>query len=285
MKRAAFTLPMAASLLCLGGMLGGCSGLEEKLVFPGAASQGQAYATIPPSADYELIPLQTVDGTRIVAQFGRALGPRGEPMPVPTRAPTVIFFYGNGAFAAQMGNEFGHFRRLGMNVLIPEYPGYGMSGGKPGERAFYSAADAAYDYLLGRPGIDRERIVAAGWSMGSAVAIDLASRRRVLAVVTVSAFTTLPAVAHALQPWMPVSLIIRSRFDNLGKIPAVTCPIMIIHGDRDEIVPPNMAGALAAAAKARVTSYTVEGGGHNDVFAVGGDALWGAVGTFLASSK
>jgi len=281
MKRAALTLLVTPSLLCLGGVLGGCSSLEEKLVFPGAASQGQAYATLPPSGDYELIALRTKDGTGIVAQFGGALDPGGRPAADAARAPTVIFFYGNGAFAAQLAPEFYNLRRLGANVLIPEYPGYGMSGGKPSERGFYAAADAAYDYLQARPGIDRERIVAAGWSLGSAVAVDLASRRKVAALFTVSAFTTVIDVAHALQPWMPVSLILRSRFDNISKIPAITCPILIIHGERDELVPPYMAGRLAAAARSKVTSYTVVGGGHNDVFSVGGEALWNTVKGFL----
>jgi fermentation-respiration switch protein FrsA (DUF1100 family) len=278
-------LVATAALSCLGGILGGCGSLERILVFPGADSQGRPDSVIPSGSDYELVPLQTRDGTRIVAQFGRALGSAGGPAADPREAPTVIFFYGNGAYAAQMAGEFSHFRRLGMNVLLPEYPGYGMSGGKPSERGCYEAADAAYEYLERRPGIDRGRIVAAGWSMGSAVAVDLASRRRVAALVMVSAFTALPEVARTLQPWAPVSLIIRSRFDSIEKIPAVTCPILIVHGSRDEIVPLAMAGRLAAAARARVTSYTVAGGGHNDVFAVGGDALWESVRGFISAAK
>ena len=274
-----------AALSCLGGILGGCDSLERILVFPGADSQGRPDAVIPPSSDYELIALQTRDGTRIVAQFGRALGPAGEAAAGLGAAPTVIFFYGNGAYAAQMGAEFGHFRRLGMNVLLPEYPGYGMSGGRPSEAGCYEAADAAYDYLQRRPGIDRGRIVAAGWSMGSAVAVDLASRRKVAALVTVSAFTTMPDVARALQPWAPVSLLIRSHFDSITKIAAVTCPILIVHGSRDEIVPPIMAGRLAAAARVKVASYTVAGGGHNDVFAAGGDALWESVRRFINAAR
>jgi|CZKI01.1.fsa_nt_gi fermentation-respiration switch protein FrsA (DUF1100 family) len=275
----------SAALSCLGAILGGCDSIEKSVVFPGADSQGRPDAVIPPGGDYELVPLRTRDGTTIVAQFGRALGPAGGPAEDVKGAPTVIFFYGNGAYAAQMGAEFSRFRRLGMNVLLPEYPGYGMSGGKPSERGCYEAADAAYDYLHRRPGIDRGRIVAAGWSMGSSVAIDLAGRRKVAALVTVSAFTTLPDVARALQPWLPVSLIIRSRFDSIGKIPAVTCPILIVHGSRDEIVPPAMAAKLAAAARTRVVSYTVAGGGHNDVFAVGGDELWESVRGFISASR
>jgi len=255
------------------------------MVFPGAASQGRPEAILSPSSDYELVPLRTRDGTRIVAQFGRALDSLGKPAADSKQAPTVIFFYGNGAYAAQMGAEFDPFRRLGMNILIPEYPGYGMSGGSPSERGCYEAADATYDYLQQSPDIKRERIVVSGWSMGSAVAVDLASRRRVVALVTVSAFTTLPDVAHALQPWFPASLIISSRFNSIGKIPSVSCPILLVHGTRDEIVPSSMAGRLAAAARARVTSYTVAGGGHNDVFAVGDGALWDAVRAFIFAAR
>jgi fermentation-respiration switch protein FrsA (DUF1100 family) len=176
-----------------------------------------------------------------------------------------------------MATEFDRFRRLGANVLIPDFPGYGMSGGRPSEKGFYATADAAYDYLLSRPDVDRDRIVAAGWSMGAAVAIDLASRRKVERLVTISAFTTLPAAAHSLVPWLPTSLIVRSRFDNIGKIPRVTCPIFIAHGTIDNLVPPGMADELAAAAKRKAVVYRVVGGGHNDVFYVGGDSLWGAI--------
>jgi uncharacterized protein len=251
--------------------------LESSFIFPGAATQNKPETVVPPSGDHELVPLQTGDGTRIVALFGRALDSDGKHMLDPAMRPTVVFFYGNGACLAYSGEEFDRLRRLGMNVLIPEYPGYGMSGGRPSEKGFYAAADAAYDYLMQRPDIDHGRIVAAGWSMGSAVAVDLASRRRVSSLVLVSAFTTLPAVAHALVRWFPTSLIIRSRFDNLAKIPAVTCPIFISHGSRDDLVPPSMSGQLAAAAKSRVTSYEVVGGGHNDVFEVGGRPLWEAI--------
>ncbi|HTU00363.1 MAG TPA: hypothetical protein VMG58_01055, partial [Candidatus Sulfotelmatobacter sp.] len=79
--------------------------------------------------------------------------------------------------------------------------------------------------------------------------------------------------------------IIRSRFDSIGKIAAIACPIMIVHGTRDEIVPQAMAGKLAAAARSRVTSYPVAGGGHNDVFAVGGEPLWKALGSFVFEAR
>jgi fermentation-respiration switch protein FrsA (DUF1100 family) len=276
---------MTAASVCLLGVAEGRASLESMLIYPGAATQGRPDTVVPPGPGYELVHLATTDGTGIVAQFGHAQDAHGGPAAHPEQRPTVIFFYGNGACVAYMATEFDRFRRLGANVLIPDFPGYGMSGGRPSEKGFYATADASYDYLLSRPDIDRDRIVAAGWSMGAAVAIDLASRRKVERLVTVSAFTTLPAVAHSLAPWLPTSLIVRSRFDNIGKIPRVTCPIFIAHGTIDNLVPPGMADELAAAAKRKAVVYRVLGGGHNDVFQVGGDALWGAIGASIFSPQ
>jgi pimeloyl-ACP methyl ester carboxylesterase len=270
------TLWLAGGLvLCFAGAVAMRGSIETILVFPGSATQGRA--AVAPGGDHELIPLKTPDGTRIVAEFGGALTRGGKPADDPSGAPTVIFFYGNGACAAYMAEEFWRLRQMGANVIMPDYPGYGMSGGRPSEAGFYAAADATYDYIVQRPGIDRDRVVAVGWSMGAAVAIDLALNRRIAALEAISAFTSVPAVAHAAVPWLPVRLILRSRFDNLAKIPAITCPIFIAHGTVDNIVPPPMAGQLAAAAKVSVRPYMVAGAGHNDIFDTGGDALWAAM--------
>jgi hypothetical protein len=280
-----FYLSAAAALILLAGVLAARASLESRLIFPGASTQGRRDALIRPGGGCELIALRTRDGTGIVAQFGRALEPGGAPAPDPGRRPTLIFFYGNGACAAFMSGEFDHFRRLGLNVLMPEFPGYGMSGGRPSERGFYAAGDAAYDYLQTRADVDPGRILLAGWSMGAAVAIDLASRRRPLALMTVSAFTTHPAVARSLAPWFPASLIIRSRFDNLAKISRVSCPVLIAHGSRDRLVPPAMADQLAAAAKGGATTWRVPGAGHADVFSAADGALWTGFAAFLGRLK
>ncbi len=277
MRRTTWCAVAAGGLLCLAGSPLVLGSLESRLVFPGSATQGLAGATLPPSPDYELVPLQTSDGTRIVAEFGGALRSDGTRADAPDLAPTVLFFYGNAACAASMDVEFRQFRRLGANVIMPDYPGYGMSGGKPTEKGFYAAADAVYDFVVRRPGIDRSRIVAVGWSMGGAVAIDLASRRKVSALATVSAFTSLPAVARTVTPWLPVKWILKSRFDNLSKIPSIACPIFIAHGTRDQVVPPAMAAQLASVTQRRVVPYMIAGAGHNDVFDTGGAALWAAM--------
>ena len=121
-----------------------------------------------------------------------------------------------------------------------------------------------------------------GWSLGGAVAIDLASRKPIVGIITVSAFTNMAAVAHQLIPWLPVSLILKYRFDSDRKLAGMSCPILIVHGMQDDLVPFKMAAGLAAAAKGKVTRYNIQGGGHNDIFDVGGQALLGEIDKFLS---
>lgn len=263
--------------------LSGCS-IERQAIFPGAATLGSPSATLPQSSDYELVTLKTKDGTRIVAQFGTARGAPADIAPG-ERPPTVLYFYGNGSSLANSADIFNELRQRGANVLVTEYPGYGMSQGKPNEPAFYAAADAAYDFLAGRPEVDAKKFIAMGWSMGAGVAIDLASRRPMAGVITVSAFTTLPKVAKKVTPWLPVSLLLRSRFDNETKIASLHCPILLLHGTADTLVPASMADELAAAASsgsARVQK--IPGAGHNDVFFAGGAAMWNSIADFIRST-
>lgn len=260
--------------------LTGCN-VERGFIFPGTATHGRADSRVPPDSSYELLELTTRSGTRVAAQFGHALDARGNALPAASR-PTLIFFYGNGSCLAYTQPEFHEFRRLGLNVLIPEYPGYGMSpGGSPSEHSLYETADAAYNHLLARPDIDHSRIVAGGWSMGAAVAIDLASRHPVSHVFTVSAFTSMHQVARHVAPWAPTSLLIRSRFDNLAKLPSVSAPLLLFHGEHDTLVPVAMSSTLAALAKAQARVVTFPGVGHNDIFTLSGPAILNHLRNFL----
>src|SRR5947207_11496100 len=139
-----------------------------------------------------------------------------------------------------------------MNVLIPEYPGYGLSDGQASEKGCYAAAVAAYEYLVGRPDVDPSQIFVAGHSLGGAVAIDLASRRKVAGLITLSAFTTTRDMGAKVSPWLlrwaVPSVLSRCKFDNLEKMRSVSCPILLIHGTADTLVPFEMAERLAAAA-------------------------------------
>jgi fermentation-respiration switch protein FrsA (DUF1100 family) len=255
--------------------------LQNYLVFPGATTtHGQADTRIGPGKDYELLTLDTPDGNKIAAIFGTALDGSGRTRADAGTRPTIIYFYGNGACMAWSLDLFNEFRFRGFNIIIPEYEGYGMSEGKPSETGCYAAADAAYDYLLTRRDVRRDKIVLVGWSLGGAVAIDLANRKPVAGVATLSAFTNMKEMAHRVIPWLPSSLLVRYRFDNLAKISNLRCPLFIAHGTRDDIVPPYMADRLAAAAKAQVTQVRVEGASH-DIFEIDATRLLNQIQQFI----
>jgi uncharacterized protein len=249
--------------------------LETQVLFPGSLTQGQPDDVVRPAAGCDLITLHAPDGTKIVALFGKSATLRA------AARPALLYFYGNGASMEFSRDVFNRFRSLGFNVIMADYEGYGMSGGTPSEPGCYAAADAAYDYLLTRNDVDHTRIVATGWSLGAAVAIDLARRRPVAGLVTFSAFTNIDDMSQSLANGLPLGILLSSRFDNLAKIGSVACPILMFHGSRDPLVPPAMLDRLAAAARSKVTKFRVEGAEHNDIFQRGGDSLYERVKSFV----
>ena len=132
---------------------------QGRLMFPGTFIHNREQAIVKPAPDREIITLDNVGGHRVSAVFGATRDAGGRPAADPSTCPTLLFLYGNGDCVATSMNLFRKFRRLGANVLIPEYPGYPMSEGTPGEQAFYDTADAGYAYLTSRAGIDPSQIV------------------------------------------------------------------------------------------------------------------------------
>jgi uncharacterized protein len=239
--------------------------LQEKLIFPGAASQGQQDAIVHQPPGCQLLSLKTPEGERVAAIFGPAQQRNGEPLPDPAHAPTIVFFYGNGMCMSDAMEEFREFRKLGANVLIPEYLGYGMSSGKPSEAGCYAAADAAWQWMETQPTIDQHKIIVAGWSLGAAVAVDVAARKPVAGLAMFSAFTSMANMGSHLYPFLPVHTVLKHRFENLQKIPNVSCPIVIGHGVVDNMIPYYMSDELAKAAKAPIIArIRAEGTSHND---------------------
>ena len=271
-----------ALLYLLGCLMFSYSGLQNILIFPGSATQGKPDARVHPTGSAELVTLKTRDGQTVVGIFGKAVDAMGNLLPDASHLPTILYFYGNGSCMAQSTGEFEYFRHQGANVLLCDYVGYGMSSGTPSEEGCYATADAGYEYLLSREDVDGRKIVAAGWSLGAAVAIDLASRRQVAGLITVSAFTSMPDMGRRYLPFVPTSLLLHYRFNNLQKIAGLRCPMLIMHGTDDHLVPAAMSRRLAGAAGGPVTRLELPGAGHNDVFESGGEKLWAAVKTFVS---
>ena len=191
---------------------------------------------------------------------------------------TVLFAHGN---AEDLGHGTGHAERyaqLGVSVLSFEYPGYGLSSGKPTEPGTYAAADAAYRYLREQVGLESGAIIAHGRSLGGGVMVDLASRLPVGGLIIESSFVSVYRVLTR-APLLPVD-----QFKSLAKLSDVAAPALVIHGQRDEVIAPWHGRRLfRALPESRRSSLWVERAGHNDLAQVAGQSYWDALAAFTAS--
>ncbi|HYG77243.1 MAG TPA: alpha/beta hydrolase [Planctomycetota bacterium] len=252
------------------------------LIFPGSSTQGKR--VFAPAAGTELVQLRTSSGESIAALFGSVLQADGKPHPDAARRPTLLFFYGNAMCLSEARFQLDEFRRMGTNVLIPEYAGYGMSGGKPSESGCYETADAAHAHLLSRGDIDPKKIIVSGWSLGGAVAIDLASRKSTSGLAVFSTFSSMADMGSSTYPFLPtfmISAILKHRFEGARKIASVTCPVLIGHSRGDRMIPFVMADRLAASAKVPVKRISIDTPDHTEFFSDGGDAVTEGIKAFI----
>ncbi|CAN5884340.1 alpha/beta hydrolase [soil metagenome] len=281
LRRLILRLAAMAMLLYLGVCLL-IYALQTQLIFPGQDTQGTAFAQVRPGPDSELVRLSTANGVPVVGLFGPAKGAEGRVLDDASARPTMLYFYGNGMCLASSLDWFEEYRRIGLNVLIVDYVGYGLSGGSPSEANCYATADAAWAHLQSRPDIDPARIIVGGWSLGGALAVDLAAREPVAGLVVLSSFSSMAEMAASIYPWLPVRLLLRHRFDSLSKMPQVTCPALIGHGEIDPMIPAEMSDRLAASAGGPVRQFVAIGAGHNDFYLIGRDLILEEVERFVA---
>lgn len=263
---------------------------QRPLVFNAGYSRtgGAADKAVVPPGAYS-VSFKTAAGDRVSACYGCALMADGRPDPNAAHRPTLLFFYGQGGSLNGCRAWFQSFRRLDVNVLMPDYIGFGQSGGQESEANCYATAEAAYRYLRARPNINQQDIVIAGYSLGSGVAVDLAARETaahqpVAGLALFAAYTSLADEAHRQYPIYPtflLRLLLRSPFASEQKMPRVTCPTLIVHSRADRLIPFWMSERLAAASGGPVTRLAVAQGGHADYFGSGSRPVFAALGRFL----
>lgn len=188
-------------------------------------------------------------------------------LPNPGARLTLWYFHGNAEDLGDVAHRLRALRELGFSVFACEYPGYGINRQRPSEAAIYEANAAALAWLERSHGITADRLLLYGRSVGAGPAVELATRAPVAGLVLESAFTS---AYRVMTRWR---LLPFDRFTNLAKMPRVKCPVLLIHGRRDEIVGFHHAEALFAAAPGQGQKLWVENAGHNDVGFVAGDAL------------
>jgi uncharacterized protein len=219
------------------------------------------------------------DGTRLHGWFFRAAQERP--------AATVIFLHGNGGNLSYLGWTGESLADKGFDVLLFDYRGYGRSEGSVSdERGIYEDADAAYEYVWKVRGVAPEKIVLYGQSLGTTAAVDVAARQSCGAIILESGLSSAGDMAATIMPWLPrfARRLTQNRFDSVGKLPSVRCPVLVSHGDRDEVIPVEQGRKLYAAAPEPKRLVIVEGAGHNDLSIIGGEPYTRDLAAFIKES-
>ncbi len=193
-------------------------------------------------------------------------------------APAVIYFGGNAEEVSWTLAD-AHWPRE-WTIVGVNYRGYGASEGAPGETALAADALAIYDAVTRREDIDPRRIVVFGRSLGTAIATHLAAERPVVGAVLVSPYDSMTAIGQKHYPWLPVSLLLRHRFDAIPDAQRNTMPLLAIVGGSDSIIPNERSRALFDAWAGPKTWQVVPGADHNDLGS--DDVFWPSVARFLA---
>jgi len=219
---------------------------------------------------YEDVTLITADHETLHAWYIPATQARGD----------LLFMHGNAGNISHRLTSIAQFHRLGLNVLIVDYRGYGNSSGKPSEQGLYRDAEAAYQWLVEERGVVPERIVVFGRSLGAAVAAHVAAEKPVGALILESGFTSVPDLGAEIYPFLPVRLLSRYQYDTREKLSRISVPVLVIHSPQDDIVPFHHGQALYDAA-AEPKQFLQIQGDHNRGFVQSGEVYTRGVAAFI----
>lgn len=228
--------------------------LENRLVYPGNTA---AESWVPcPVADYEDV-WTTADGTKIHGWF----------FPASPGADVVVLAHGNGGNLSHRSRIAVELRKLlGTAVLLFDYPGYGKSGGSPSEAGCYASGDAMIEWLVKEKNVPKSKLILFGESLGGGVATELAVRHEHKALVLTKTFTSLPAAAKSLFPYLPTHTLMSNRFESIAKLPNVRTPVFVAHGTADRTVPFEHGEELFAVANEPKAFHRMTGQEHNAWF-------------------
>jgi uncharacterized protein len=245
---------------------------ETRLVF----QAGRTLSATRPDFQFDQIDLPRADAARQFAWIMPAPGASPD-------SPWVLFLHGNAATIAAKVNiaHYRELRKLGLNVMAPEYRGFGGLEGIPTEAALRADAHAAYDYLRTVRKVPASRLVIYGWSLGSAVAVTLASEVDAAGLILEGAPASLIDIGQQQYPFFPIRLLMRNPFESIERIDRVRAPILFLHSPEDAVIPIAEGRRLYEAARGEKTFVEVRGG-HVNATTLDTDHFYGAIRTFLA---
>lgn len=268
LKRALAAVLLLA-VLAYGGAIVWLIANETRLVFRAVTELGDRR----PSQPYELVNIPTARALLLPAS-GAA-----------DAKPWVIYLHGNDANIATRLNilHCEQLRALGLNVIAPEYRGFGGLSGVPTEAGLAEDAQQWYDYVRKQKQVEPRRIVIYGWSLGSAVAVTLASHVEEAAVILEGAPASIVAIGQQQYPFFPIRMVIRNPFESILRVGGIRAPMLFLHSPEDVVVPIAEGRRLFEAA-AQPKQFVEVSGGH--VYASEKDpAFFPAVRAFLQTQR
>jgi len=240
---------------------------QERLIFfPQPIIQDPLKAN--PGAAIEEVSLITSDQVRLHGWLVKAA-------PAQTPAPLLIYFGGNAEEVSWLASTAGQY--AGWSLLMFNYRGYGRSEGKPGEAELFADALQIYDYAARRAGAGRVAVM--GRSLGSGVAVYLATQRPVAGVILVSPYDSLESVARGLYPFLPIGLMLKHRFDSLSRAPGIKAPLLCLVASGDRVIPRPHSERLYAAWGGPKQWREIRPADHDSL--AGEPDYWRAIAAFL----
>ncbi|MFF2088044.1 alpha/beta hydrolase [Nocardia sp. NPDC058176] len=204
--------------------------------------------------DYRDLTMRTADGLDVHGWFVRAERPRAH----------ILYAHGNAGTIGDRVSIIALLVAAGFDVLAFDYRGFGHSAGSPGEQGTYLDARAARTALLDQPEVDPDRVLYLGKSLGGGVLLELATEFPPAGMILMSTFSGMRDAARSVYPFLPAPLI-PNAYPSLRRIADLRVPVLMMHGDRDELLPLRHAERLYAAANEPKELVVVPGAGHNDV--------------------
>jgi len=250
--------------------------IEKRLIFhPGRSNDHttpDAYGI-----EYDDVTFRTGDGLNLNGWY--VPGKKSSP---DDNLHTLLWFHGNsGNINRRLDNIKMLHDRVPVNVFIFDYRQYGRSEGKITEQGTYIDSRAALAYLRSRSDVNNETIIFFGRSLGSAISVELAVKEKCRALILETPFTSIKEMGKKLYPYLPFTFFLRTKYDTLSKIGDIKVPTLIMHGDKDELVPIEQGKILYEQANEPKEFYTIPGAMHNDTHIVGGEEYFDVIREFV----
>jgi fermentation-respiration switch protein FrsA (DUF1100 family) len=252
---------VAAAYLVLGGLM---FAFQRRLLY--YPDRARPIPALHEAADMSVVEARTADGLALAAWYR----PPADPA-----APVILHFHGNAGHIGDRARLVRRYLDAGFGVLLAEYRGYGGNPGRPSEAGLYADGRAALDFVRQR-GVPLERIVLYGESLGTGVAVRLASETKIGALVLEAPFTSAVDIGASAYRFVPVRWLMLDRFESAKRIGTVASPVLILHGEADATIPVGHGRRLLALAREPKEGRFYAGAGHSDLHDFGiADAVIG----------